>query len=123
MLTRVYTHVCKYPNPLSSLLLLPPISQTHVETEEEGTWVIVSLEAQLLGAELIREGRRGIKQRAARIGLRAGHGFTACLWSMARGPEDIQALSPTAATSSTSKEARASEVPGTSAGTSAFACC
>lgn len=123
MLTRVYMHVRKYPNPSSSLLLLPPISQTHVETEEEEAWVIVSIEAQLLGAELIREGWGGIKQRTARIGLWAGHGFIACLWSMTRGPEDIQALSPTAATSSTSKEARASEVPGTSAGTSAFACC
>lgn len=66
MLTHVYTHVRKYPNPSSSLLLLPPISQTPVETEEEGAWVIVSLEAQLLGAELIREGRRGIKQRIVR---------------------------------------------------------
>ena len=66
MLTHVFTHVRKYPNASSSLLLLPHISQTPVETEEEGAWVIVSLEAQLLGAELIREGRRGIKQRIAR---------------------------------------------------------
>lgn len=123
MLTHVYMQVCKYPNPSSSLRLLPPIGQTHVETDEEGAWVTLTLEAQLLGAELLREGRRGIKHRIARIALRAGHSFTPCLWSMASGPEDIQALSPTAATSSTSKEARASEVPGISAGTSAFACC
>lgn len=67
----VYTCVCKHPNPSllppSSLLPLPPTSQTQMETRRKAAWVVGSGEDSLLGAELVREGWGGIRWRIARI--------------------------------------------------------
>lgn len=82
-------HVCVFantPTPHSSHSPVscyhPPLAKSKWKLKRKAAWVMGSVEASLLGAELVR-GWRGIKWRLARITSQAGRGFPPCQWSVA----------------------------------------
>lgn len=119
----VHTCVCKYPNPSllppSSLLLLPPMHQIQMEIKGDGSLgdVVFRGSLQVQGWS----GDRPNQEDASQDRL-AGWPRLSSM-SVERDQQTLRPSSPTAATFSTSKAARASAAPGGSAGTSASACC